>query len=517
MKYFSIALLTILCGMLTSCEDFLKEDPKGLVTPDNFFKNEAEANLALNGLQATMPNVVSIGTHLGTDIGVTGRFAIAAGWLSAVYVFDVDNVNVANQWAGAYSSIRNANLILSRIEASPLSEQVKGRTIAQALFYRAMYYFDLTTTYGDVPYWRDEVDIEKVSLLGKTQASVIQNEMIADLEKAISSGYLSTARWNQNGGRPTVWSVRMLKAYYHVWQKQWDEARKELVEITTKSPHGPNLGPYGDMYREGNEFNNELIFGREFLSGVQNNLAFQTAHFNSNAENVNTRTAMAQTNVFAASAALTLRKSFANTYAANDARKPYNVWDSHTLANGTKAVFNWIYIPKLMRAALPLSDPLMKTPDPQGLSGEPSRIFRISDAYLLLAEAEFLINGTSPAALAAINKVRQRANLPNLTVLTLKDIQNERGWELAGEGFLGRKGDLIRWGILESTILALPAVEKAAGAYSLALTRAQDEANIIAAAPVGKYRVYPVPLSEILKSKDLGGALVQNPLWEGPK
>ena len=223
---------------------------------------------------------------------------------------------------------------------------------------------------------------------------------------------------------------------------------------------------------------------------------------------------MAETNVFSRSAALTLRKSFAITYDANDARKPYNVWDSYTLANGTLAIFNFIYIPKLMRAALPISDPLMQNPDPLGASGEPGRTFRLSDAWLLLAEAVFMIDGSSTAALAAINTVRERANLPDLTVMTIKDIQNERAWELAAEGFFGRKNDLIRWGILESTVMATPAAERAAGAYSLAITRAMDDSTHIADAPMGRHRVYPILVKEILKSQNIGGALVQNPVWE---
>lgn len=510
-KYLIIAMLTLIAGAMISCEDFLEEDAKGLLTPNNFFKNQDEANLALNGLHAGV-GAAGLVQHLGTDLGVTGRFAIAGGWQIAVYNFDVSSAQVRNAWSGAYAQIRNANLVLAGVEASSLSEQVKGETRAQALFYRAFQYLDLTRTFGDVPYWRDEIDIEAVSLLGKTDADIIETEMIADLEEAISSGYLSTSRWNNNNSRPTEWAVRMLKAYYHIWREEWAQARDELVAITANSPHELS-DDYADMYREGNELNNELIFGREFLIGIANNRTFEQAHFNANAENRPARDAMAELDVFARSSALTLRKSFTDTYDLNDARRPYNVFDRHTLENGTEAVFNWIYMPKLMRSNLPVSDPLMQNPDPRGQSSEPARIFRLSDAYLLLAEAEFMLSGSSPAALAAINQVRGRTSLPDYTSITIQDIRNERAWEMAAEGFWGRKYDLIRWGILESTIMALPAAEEAAGALPLAIERAQDEANFISSAPEGKFRFFPVPLDDILKSQDIGGALEQNPLW----
>ncbi|CAN0514757.1 unnamed protein product, partial [Scytosiphon promiscuus] len=199
---------------------------------------------------------------LGTDIGVCGRFAIPGGWQAAVYNYDVDNAAVRNTWSAAYEAIRNANLVISGLEKSSLAEDIKGRAIAQALFYRAIFYFELTTQYGDVVYWRDELVMEDVVYLGKTDSNVIQQEMIQDLEKAISGGYLPKVKWNENGALPTEWSVRMLKAYYHVWQEEWAEARTELIEVTANSTHHLH-DDYADKYRQGNELHDEIVFGRE--------------------------------------------------------------------------------------------------------------------------------------------------------------------------------------------------------------------------------------------------------------
>ncbi|MBU2929892.1 RagB/SusD family nutrient uptake outer membrane protein [Winogradskyella psychrotolerans] len=516
-KYIILSILTAVLLVTVGCDDFLDEDAKGLLTPDTFFQNEDEANLALNGLQngITSPGIHA---HIGTDVGVAGRVPIAAGWLPAVYETSVDASPVLNPWSAAYVDIKNANLVLAGLERSSLSDEVKGRASAQALFYRANKYLFLVTTYGDVPYWRNELVIEEVQLLGKTDGNVIISEMIDDLDSAISSGYLPTGRWDESEGRPTLWAVRMLKAYCHIWLEEWQEARTELIEVTTNSPHGPDLGPYADMYREGNELHPEIIFGRQYLiTGTSNDIRgrdHNQFHYNNNSENTLTQQAMNETDVFSRAASMTVRKSFANTYNDNDIRKLYNVWDSHVLEDGTTATFNWVYIPKMMRASIPVSDPLMQTPDPNNQSSQPIRLFVLSDAYLLLAEAEFMTGGSSAGALAAINKVRQRANLPDLTTLTIEDIRNERAWELLSEGYWGRKVDLIRWGILESTVQAMPAAETAAGAYSVAIGYAQDEANNISSGPIGKFQVLPIPLSDIQRSQDIGGALTQNPLWE---
>ncbi len=63
----------------------------------------------------------------------------------------------------------------------------------------------------------------------------------------------------------------------------------------------------------------------------------------------------------------------------------------------------------------------------------PTHILRLADVYLIYAEAS-LLTGNTPAALEYVNKVRERAGVSPLASLTVKDIWKERRLELAGEG-----------------------------------------------------------------------------------
>ena len=517
-KYIIIAIAVLVGAVVSSCTDFLDEEAKGTLTPTTFLKNEAEANLVLNGLQVRMTGPGNYG-HCGTDIGTSGRDLIAGGWATYFYQHNVATTSgTAGDWSKLYQGIRDVNLLIDGVNASSvLSDEVKGSTIAQALFYRAVFYFELTTIWGDVPYWRDEIDMTVVAPLGTTEASIIQEEMIADLETAITSGYLSEKKWNENGGRPTVWAARMLKAHYHIWMEQWGDAITELTEVTTNSPHPKVLPPYGEQYKVGNELHDEVIFGREFLIDVLGNGSFQfQSHPNKNGENANANAIFTDLGIFNSSSLYVERWSFANSYDSADLRKPYNCYTGDTLRTDSTTTFeefNWVYIPKLMGCALPNSDPLWPENMGKNQVQHPIRLFKISDAYLLLAEAEFMENGSTSIALDAINTVRTRAGLADLGVLTLADIQQERAWELPAEGFFGRKRDLIRWGILESTVMALPQKERDAGAYSLGVTRAMDDSTQIANAPTGRYRVMPINAEQISISEQIGGALEQTPIW----
>ncbi len=498
-----------LMGIFISCNDYLDEDARGLLTPDTFFKNESEAILALNKLNEEVESAGFL-FFLGTDLGVSGRISLAAAHKFGAYDYDTNNSRL--NWNSQYTVIRDANLALASIERSSLSDEVKGMVTAQALFFRAFQYINLATTYGDVPYIIEELtNIEAVSLYGTTDGTEIISDMIADLDQAIKSGFLSTDTWGDNDGRPTVWAARMLKAHAHIWLKEWTEARTELIEVTTNSPHKLH-SDYADKYREGNEVHSEIIFGKQYLQDILSTI--NTVARPNFAGDAKAKKSFAEVGVTNGSAAVTLRKSFAKTYDDNDARKIYNVWDNYTLEGNTVPTqFAWTYVPKLMAGPVPVSDPLFKEEEAKNNSSQPSRIFLLADAYLLLAEAEFMIDGSSQAALDAINAVRLRTSLPLYTSITIEDIRNERAWELVGEGYWGRKRDLIRWGILDSTILGLPAAETAAGATNESIARAQAEADIITNAPTGRYTQYPIPLAEILQSEAIGGALVQNPLW----
>ena len=69
--------------------------------------------------------------------------------------------------------------------------------------------------------------------------------------------------------------------------------------------------------------------------------------------------------------------------------------------------------------------------------------FRISQVYLMRAEAEFR-SGNTAAALADINTIRSKRNATLRTSITLTDIYNEYGYELYWEGH--RRQEMIRFG-----------------------------------------------------------------------
>ncbi len=111
-----------------------------------------------------------------------------------------------------------------------------------------------------------------------------------------------------------------------------------------------------------------------------------------------------------------------------------------------------------------ITNPTFSPTDAVQYFGLKWQILRMSDVYLMFAEAENELNGPTAAAYNAINMVRRRGYGKPLTTVDLtvditpglsksaffQAIVRERALELGGEGV--RKYDLIRWNLLNAAL-----------------------------------------------------------------
>ena len=71
-------------------------------------------------------------------------------------------------------------------------------------------------------------------------------------------------------------------------------------------------------------------------------------------------------------------------------------------------------------------------------------VFRVADAYLMLAECAKRSAASEAEGLEALNAIRRRAGVAEKSSYTLQDVLDERGRELYHE--LVRRQDLVRFG-----------------------------------------------------------------------
>ena len=139
--------MTFLMLWVSSCNDFLKEDPKGRLASMYFFKNPTDLDAAINALYAVVAGAM-IGNHLtgtrclsGDDI-TTHRFAskIALRQHDQYCVTNSDSWTSYN-WEALYQIVKAANFIINNAEKTPAPEEDIRYTLAQAHYWRGYAYF----------------------------------------------------------------------------------------------------------------------------------------------------------------------------------------------------------------------------------------------------------------------------------------------------------------------------------------------------------------------------------------
>ena len=134
-------------------------------------------------------------------------------------------------------------------------------------------------------------------------------------------------------------------------------------------------------------------------------------------------------------------------------------------------------------------------------SGHVVPLFRLAEIYLNYAEALNECDPTNPDIVLYLNKVRNRASLPNVSALSQEQmravIQHERRVELAFEEH--RSWDVRRWKIASSTLgaplMGVQIERKPLGGYTYMPVKVEQRVF------QPKMYWYPIPQSEVLKLK----------------
>ena len=134
-------------------------------------------------------------------------------------------------------------------------------------------------------------------------------------------------------------------------------------------------------------------------------------------------------------------------------------------------------------------------------SGHVVPLFRLAEIYLNYVEALNECDPTNPDIVLYLNKVRNRASLPNVSALSQEQmravIQHERRVELAFEEH--RSWDVRRWKIASSTfgapLMGVQIERKPLGGYTYMPVKVEQRVF------QPKMYWYPIPQSEVLKLK----------------
>ncbi|CAM4290331.1 RagB/SusD family nutrient uptake outer membrane protein [Zobellia nedashkovskayae] len=463
--------LILLVGflVLSSCDDFLEEDLRDQITPDAFFTNDKEAELAVNGVYRLLQDN-NVYRQRGLDNYYTSGADIQAANRDVNgsihnYLIQEGTADGNGTWIQLYKVVNNTTEFISNIEGNEsLSQEAMDSRLGELLFLRALAYYHLTNLWGDVPFYTEQLPVLERSVLGRTPKEEVRSAMKEDLARAFD--LLPSAYSGNDLGRASKWAAATLKAKYHLFDEEWALAKAECDVVIDGGAHRL-LDNYADVFDQSdpsNQYNDEHIFVVDFEADYDGLFTTRTDDYNprirdepAGRNNDTIVNGVSGTKVDIFQGLLRDQGEDMTGYGWSVPLPEFALqenWQDGDLRYDATIVTEYLG----WKLAFPYFRKNWNLDQENSLRGnhpENYIVFRLADVYLMAAEAENELNGPG-AAFFYVNKVRERAFEPDQpwTGLSKEEfreaIYDERKFELSAEGH--RRMDLIRWGILLETV-----------------------------------------------------------------
>ena len=444
-----------------NCKKFLTTEIVGDYPESQFYTTPQHAVLAINAAYQPLSfsstrnrlwvfgDVASDDTEKGGDPGDQADIGLIDGMN-----INPINGNLEAMWGGLYEGITRSNIVLQKIPAITMNEELKMRILAEAKFLRAYYYFTLINIFGDVPLLLEPKNADQLQIPQTGVSEIFETLIEPDLVAAAL--HLSPGYSGENVGRATSGAAKALLAKAYLFQEKWDDAAQVSTELINSGTY--SLMPvYRDNFTANFKNNSESVFEIQHLTqqdpftGNSLNQWFAPRGDGGYGFNAPTQDFVNE-----------FEKTIAQVY---DPRLDYTVGrDSMPWYNGVLFSKNWSPTGYLTKKHQQPFAEIAKA-----LKGDASiNYVAIRYADVLLWNAEALNEGGNPAqALVPLNLVRKRAResylydaslpgsgvipdglLPDLISVNPADvrraIRHERRVELGME--FHRYFDMIRWG-----------------------------------------------------------------------
>jgi len=471
--------------LMFSCNDYLDRKPLFGPSDENYFANQEELTLVVNGLYSAMVYhpldniplnlVMDASSDFGWDRNTSALQALGRG------DHDSNNSFVVNVWTNAYKVIGKSNFILDNIHKleGNMDAALLNRYRAETRFIRAFTYQYLVDLFGGVPLMDKGLSLSEAQIPRASKEQVV-DFVLAELQAAAEE--LPDSYGGSDVGRATKGAALAIRARAALHAGRWQEAAtsaRAVMDLGVYSLH-PH---YGELFTYAGESSPETIFTFQYLR-LQNTRTqgIPFSFVSRNAQGVSNKIpSQALVDMFPCSDGLEIDES-----PLFDPKKPFEQRDprlGYTIVLPGSELFGFQFETHkdsllAWNYSFNTSEPV-RVPNQEAthafatFSGYLWRKYtdmtdkgflanseldviqsRYAEVLLIYAEAMIELGQLDASVYQAINQVRQRPSVEMPAISTGKSqaelreiIRKERTYELANEGF--RTVDLRRWRLAE--------------------------------------------------------------------
>ena len=422
-----LVLASLATLLMTSCGDsFFDLEPASSVTIDKVYKTASDYNVAVIGCYAKLQSQVNFYTECCEYR--SDNLSLGAPTAGTQDRYDIDHFTekpsngiLSSYWANFNNNVYRCNLLLDQIDGANFAENLKKQYKGEAMFVRALNYFNMYRIWGGVPATKHVVSAAEALKVARYSDEQMFDLIAGDLKEIVDNNYLPETYSSADMGRATSGAAKALLGKVYLTFHKWTEAKDILSQLIGKYQL---VSPIAQVFNVDNKNNNEIIFAVHFNKEIEGEGHSYWYNLTNASDDTN------QTS------------SLLNTFPTGDDRK-----DLITYVQVEKNV-------RLMNKFYDTKSPTFKT------VGNDQILLRYADVLLMYAEAlnEIQYDASEGSlALKYLNAVRQRAGISNLTAKQLptqekfrKGILVERQREFPYEG--QRWFDLVRMGFAKSVM-----------------------------------------------------------------
>ena len=422
-----LVLASLATLLMTSCGDsFFDLEPASSVTIDKVYKTASDYNVAVIGCYAKLQSQVNFYTECCEYR--SDNLSLGAPTAGTQDRYDIDHFTekpsngiLSSYWANFNNNVYRCNLLLDQIDGANFAENLKKQYKGEAMFIRALNYFNMYRIWGGVPATEHVVSAAEALKVARYSDEQMFDLIAGDLKEIVDNNYLPETYSSADMGRATSGAAKALLGKVYLTFHKWTEAKDILSQLIGKYQL---VSPIAQVFNVDNKNNNEIIFAVHFNKEIEGEGHSYWYNLTNASDDTN------QTS------------SLLNTFPTGDTRK-----DLITYVQVEKNV-------RLMNKFYDTKSPTFKT------VGNDQILLRYADVLLMYAEAlnEIQYDASEGSlALKYLNAVRQRAGISNLTAKQLptqekfrKGILVERQREFPYEG--QRWFDLVRMGFAKSVM-----------------------------------------------------------------
>ncbi len=518
---FFILVLAVTTPLLTPACTNLEEEVFDSLTAANFPTTRQELIAAFGSAYTVLYTFGQHNTYMSIQEVSSDEVAIphrGADWFDGGqwlrmhrHQFNDQEESINNGWNDMYRGVGICNTLIETFqgligsEDSPVSDDEASLFIAELRGLRALYYYFLMDSWGNVPLI---VDLEPGEIQDPNPANTPRAEIFEFLVSELNdiAGNLTQAKDVNTYARFNYYTGQALLAKLYVNAEIYT-GNARWADAVTAADNIINSGLYSltnDYFANFNADNDQggmgtseniFVIPYDALQAPGFNISQMTLHYSSQA------TFELQEQPWNGYCTLA---EFYNSYEDNDLRRGVP-GDQQTRGNflaGQQFASN---------GTTPLTDPGVEAADPDGAEvfftpelnelepntlrqsgariskyeyqiGQGSNsnvdfpIFRYSDVLLMKAEALWRQSPGNGDALALVNQVRARAGVEAFPSLTAENLLAERGREMFFEGW--RRSDLIRFGRFNDPWFSKPASDPTRNIFPIPQLKLSTNRNL---------------------------------------